>query len=135
MALEGTLRDFSLADIFQLIGIQKKTGVLTLKYDGEVVTVSFLNGNVVTADSLKKKLEDRLGAVLVRSGRLSDKQLHQALKIQKETLKRLGHILVDGRYIGETDLREALRLQITQIVYRLFRWKDGDYHFNQEESV
>ncbi|HEY8848998.1 MAG TPA: DUF4388 domain-containing protein, partial [Thermoanaerobaculia bacterium] len=27
MALEGTLRDFSLADIFQLIGLQRKTGV------------------------------------------------------------------------------------------------------------
>ena len=39
MALEGTLRDFSLADIFQLIGLQRKTGVLTLKGGGEVVTV------------------------------------------------------------------------------------------------
>src|SRR5881296_957220 len=107
MALEGTLRDFSLADIFQLIGIQKKTGVLTLKYDGEVVTVSFLNGNVVTADSLNKNLEDRLGTVLLRSGRLSDKQLQEALKLQKETLKRLGSILVDGRYIKEADLKEA----------------------------
>ena len=33
MALKGTLKDFSLADIFQLIGIQRKTGVLTLKND------------------------------------------------------------------------------------------------------
>lgn len=135
MALEGTLRDFSLADIFQLIGIQKKTGVLTLRFNGEVVTVSFLNGNVVTADSAKKNLDDRLGSVLVKSGRVTERQLQEALKIQKETLKRLGSILVDGKYITESDLREALRLQITQIVYRLFRWKDGDYHFSQEESV
>ena len=135
MALEGTLRDFSLADIFQLIGIQKKTGVLSLKYDGEVVTVSFLNGDVVSADSLNKNLEDRLGTVLVNSGRITEAQLRQALKLQRETLKRLGYILVDGRYITETDLKEALRLQITQIVFRLFRWKDGEYHFSQEESV
>ena len=52
MALKGTLKDFSLADIFQLIGIQKKTGVLTLKSDKEVVTVSFVEGNVVSADAL-----------------------------------------------------------------------------------
>ncbi|TFG36821.1 MAG: DUF4388 domain-containing protein, partial [Candidatus Aminicenantes bacterium] len=31
MALEGTLRDFSFADILQLISLQRKTGVLTLK--------------------------------------------------------------------------------------------------------
>ena len=30
MALKGTLRDFGLADIFQLIGIQRKTGLLVL---------------------------------------------------------------------------------------------------------
>ena len=43
MALEGTLRDFSLADIFQLIGLQRKTGVLTLKAPEDTVTVSFLD--------------------------------------------------------------------------------------------
>ena len=30
MALKGTLKDFGIADIFQLIGHQSKTGVLTL---------------------------------------------------------------------------------------------------------
>jgi hypothetical protein len=135
MALEGTLKDFSLADIFQLIGIQKKTGVLTLKDGNEVVTVSFLNGNVVSADSLNKNLEDRLGHVLVKSGRISASQLAEALRVQRETLQRLGYLLVHNGYIKDADLREALRLQITQIVYRLFRWHDGEYHFSQEETV
>ena len=35
MALEGTLKDFSLADIFQLIGLQRKTGILTLQSELE----------------------------------------------------------------------------------------------------
>jgi len=135
MALEGTLKDFSLADIFQLIGIQKKTGILTLKYEGEVVTVSFVKGNVVCADSFQKKLEDRLGTVLVRSGKISEEKLQKALRTQEETLQRLGHVLIQGNYIDEEELRQALRLQITQIVYRLFRWRDGEYHFSQEEEV
>ncbi len=135
MALEGTLNDFSLADIFQLIGIQKKTGVLTLKDGNEVVTVSFLNGSVVSADSLNKNVEDRLGHVLVKSGRISAGQLAEALRVQRETLQRLGYLLVHNGYIKDADLRDALRLQITQIVYRLFRWRDGEYHFSQEETV
>ena len=72
MALKGTLKDFSLADIFQLIGIQHKTGVLTLKNDKEVVTVSFVEGNVVSADALHRRLEDRIGTVLVKSGRITE---------------------------------------------------------------
>ncbi len=135
MALEGTLKDFSLADIFQLIGIQQKTGVLTLKSEEDVVTVSFESGSVVSADSQKKKLEDLLGSVLVKSGRITESQLQNALRIQKRTLQRLGHILIQERLITHDDLREALRLQITQVVYRLFRWKEGDYSFKQESSI
>ena len=51
MALEGSIKDFSLADIFQLIGIQRKTGILTMRHGDEEVKVSFLNGMVVHADS------------------------------------------------------------------------------------
>ena len=32
-------------------------------------------------------------------------------------------------------LKQALQLQIMQIVFRLFRWKDGDYHFSQETTI
>jgi hypothetical protein len=135
MALEGTLKDFGLADIFQLIGIQRKTGVLTLKNETDVVTVSFLNGNVVSADSLHKNLEDRLGTVLVKSGHVTQQHLQDALRIQKNTLQRLGFVLVNEKFISQAGLREALTLQVTQIVYRLFRWQDGYYHFSQEESL
>ena len=135
MALEGTLKDFSLADIFQLIGIQRKTGVLTLTNPDDVVTVSFLDGNVVSADSQKKNLEDLLGSVLVQSGRVTDEQLQEALRTQKRTLQRIGHILIQEKLISHEDLSRALALQVTQVVYRLFRWKDGDYHFAQESTI
>ena len=135
MALEGTLRDFHLADIFQLISIQKKTGLLTLKDKDDVVTVSFKDGNVVAADSSRKKIEDRLGQVLVKSGRITEVNLARALTVQKETLQRLGHVLVDRGFIGDSDLKTALRIQVAQLVYRLFLWKDGDYHFNQDDTI
>ena len=86
MALEGTLRDFSLSDIFQLIGLQRKTGVLTLRSAEDVVTVSFLDGKVVGADSLNKRLEDRLGQVLLKTGAVTRAELDAALKTQMETL-------------------------------------------------
>ena len=53
MALQGTIRDFGLPDIFQLIGLQRKTGILNLTNDKdkESVTVTFEGGMVVMADS------------------------------------------------------------------------------------
>jgi hypothetical protein len=135
MALEGTLRDFSLADIFQLIGLQRKTGVLTLRSKDDTVTVTFLDGKVVGADSLSHRLENRLGHVLIKSGLLQQDQLNRALEIQKETLQRLGFILTHYGIISADSLKHAVQLQILQIVYRLFRWKDGDYHFSQETTI
>jgi hypothetical protein len=119
MALEGTLRDFSLADIFQLIGLQRKTGVLTLRGKDDTVTVTFLDGKVVGADSLNRRLENRLGTVLMKTGLLSQDQLNRALDIQKETLQRLGFILTHCRIISQSP-SATQSAAMMQIVYRLF---------------
>ena len=81
MALQGTIKDFGLPDIFQLIGLQRKTGILTLvnDKDKESVTVTFENGMVVMSDSSQRRLEDRLGNVLVKQGKLSRERLDEAL--------------------------------------------------------
>jgi hypothetical protein len=135
MALEGTIKDFGLPDIFQLIGLQRKTGILTLTSDNENVTVTFENGMVVMADSSSKRLEDRLGNVLVKQGKLSKERMEEALETQKQTLQRLGHILATGGYITGKDLKDALQVQVAQIVFKVFRWRDGHYHFAPTESV
>ena len=84
MALEGTLKDFSLADIFQLIGLQRKTGVLTLRSKDDTVTVTFLDGKVVGADSLSHRLENRLGSVLIKSGLLTNDQRPRSSQLPRQ---------------------------------------------------
>src|SRR5207248_6439370 len=111
------------------------TGVQTCALPIYTVTVTFLDGKVVGADSLGHRLENRLGTVLIKSGMLTSDQLNRALEIQKETLQRLGFILTHYGIISADALKQAIQLQILQIVYRLFRWKDGDYHFSQETTI
>jgi hypothetical protein len=135
MALEGTIRDFGLPDIFQLIGLQRKTGILTLKNEKDQVTVAFENGMVVAADSSTKRLEDRLGNVLVKQGKLTKERLEEALVTQKATLQRLGHVLVTHNAITDKDLKEAITVQISQLVFKVFRWRDGEYHFAPTDTV
>src|SRR5687767_7265408 len=135
MALEGTIRDFGLPDIFQLIGLQRKTGILTLKNEKDQVTVAFENGMVVAADSSTKRLEDRLGNVLVKQGKLTNERLADALSTQKATLQRLGHVLVTQNAITDKDLKEAITVQISQLVFKVFRWRDGEYHFAPTDTV
>jgi DNA-binding Lrp family transcriptional regulator len=136
MALTGTLGDFPVPDVFQLISLQKKTGYLTLKAsETEVVTITFLEGTIVGADSLSKRLEERLGNVLVKSGKLTKEELAKALEIQKKTLQRLGHILVTEGFIERETLKNALAIQMQQTIFRLFRWKTGEYNFEPQDKV
>lgn len=135
MALEGTLRDFSLADILQLIALQHKTGLLTVRSPGDTVTLGFVDGQLVSAESSAQRLDTRLGTVLVKTRRLAPDLLARALEMQAQTLQRLGFILLKNGFCSAQDLRDGLDIQIRRIVYGLFRWTDGDYVFEQTDHV
>ena len=61
MALRGTLKDFGIADILQLIGHQQKTGTLSVKNRDQEVQIHFLDG---TPTSIVFDLERDEPAVL-----------------------------------------------------------------------
>jgi len=133
MALSGTLKDFGIADILQLIGHQTKTGRLTLKSGGEEVEVFFIEGNVVFASEKARKSSNLLGSLLLRAELLSKEQLDEALATQQRTLKRLGDILIEGQLVTQQQLAQMMRLQTTETLYKLFSWKNGSYEFSQED--
>lgn len=56
----------------------------------------------------------RLGDLLVSSGAITEKQLEDALKIQKESDKkqRLGTVLIENKFITENQLIETLQMQL-----------------------
>jgi len=132
MALEGTIKEFGLADIFQLIGLQNKTGVLFLKGETDTVNVFFEDGKVVKVDESKRRPHLYLGQILVRKGRVKQVQVRDALDSQKNTGQKIGNALISQGLINKDHLRDALTFQMTEAVYRVFRWKGGDYKFDQE---
>jgi hypothetical protein len=133
VALSGTLKDFGIADILQLIGHQTKTGRLTLNSGGDEVEVFFIDGNVVFASDKARTSKSLLGSLLLRAEMLSNDQLEEALGIQTRTLKRLGDILVEMGAVTQVQLGQIMRLQTTETLYRLFAWKTGSYEFSQED--
>jgi hypothetical protein len=129
MALRGTLGDFGLPDIFQLVGHQQKTGVLLLKDRELEVKIYFVEGNVVKAEQASRDKADLLGNIMVRAGVITQQQLDSALDTQQRTLRRLGDILIEMNAVDRVTLREIARLQTTETIYRLFMWRKGTYEF------
>lgn len=135
MALKGTLKDFSLADILQLIGIQRKTGVLNLHGEEDLVSISFVQGTIVSAESAGRRIEERVVSVLVKWGHCTPDQLDQARKTQQQTLDRLWTVLLHQQSVTGDEVRQALQLQVENIIYPVFRWLDGEYSFIQEADI
>jgi hypothetical protein len=133
MALKGTLKDFGIADILQLIGQQQKSGTLRLTTKDQEVNVGFRDGSIVKAESSTRKKKDLIGAMLVRAGLITEAQLETALDTQRRTLKRLGDVLVSLNMISPERFQQMMQLQITETLYRLFSWKTGLYEFVQGE--
>lgn len=136
MALEGNLRDFSLGDMFRLLASGSKTGTLYLENTEAQGKVCFKKGRVFFASSNWNR--ESLGRRLVKAGVISEKQLRQALGLQKIQKKekagrRLGQILVDEGYMESKILENFIQEQINDTLFDLFRWEDGELRFEADE--
>ncbi len=129
MALEGSLSDFGLADILQLIYFQRKTGVLALEGGIEKVKLFFIEGNICGAESKRRLDDNRLGKILLKKGLITDTDLQTALEEQRKTRAKLGNILIKMNLVEKEVLTEILGSQITETVIQLFGWKQGAYEF------
>lgn len=133
MSLEGHLEDLSLADIFQIIHLSKKTGVLTVENASSKGRIVFHDGQILYA-SLQN--QERLGERLLKEGLIKEKDIEAALRIQKERKvhEPLGAILAENRLIDKNVLEEILREQLHEVIYELLSWDDGRFKFEPEKT-
>ncbi len=131
MAIEGPLRELGLHDVFQLLDLSRKTGVLRISSqlrnnDG---TVYFDRGAVVYAEA--RSNPHRLGDVLLRAGKVSETDLERARAQQDKDPRhrRLGRILVDIGAIPERELLRQVEFHIEETVFELMSWREGFFSF------
>jgi hypothetical protein len=130
MALQGTLKDFSITEIIQLIGQQLKTGVLRIRRGKDLVEIHFVDGMIVHVYSNYRGKKDLIGEILVKAELITQDQLDRVLKIQKESLKYLGEILVELQLLTKDDVLKVISTQIYETIYDLFWWDDGTFNFD-----
>lgn len=132
MALEGPLKEFHIQDVFQLLDLGRKTGVLrvTSELRQTAASVTFERGGVVAATLGKNP--QRFGARLVRVGKISAKDLDRALALQeKGDSRRLGDILVSLGAIARRELDRQLKGQVEETILDLLGWTEGHFRFEE----
>ncbi len=130
MAIEGPLKELGIHDVFQLLDVSRKTGVLriTSKIRHNQGTVYFDAGAVVYADIQSNP--HRLGDLLVRSGKIGEADLNRVQEMQQHgDQRRLGEILVDIGVITERELERQIRQQVEEVVFEMMSWQEGYFSF------
>jgi len=135
VGLSGNLVDFGIADVFQLIGQQRKTGVLELR-NGEVrAQLVFWNGMVVTAAPAVSRAGDidPVADRLVRCGLLPRERAGEAMTLCKASAQTLPRVLVDRGWLDTATVREAEELVTRDTIFEVLRWHEGSFDFRASE--
>lgn len=135
MSVEGSLELFKLPEILQMISQQRKTGILTVQGQNDIVAISFHLGDIVAADALNQTQEEGLAEVLVAGGLLNQAQFSRAVSEQQTAGVRLLDLLVERGYLKREQLLQALRRQVERLLQHLLVWQKGDFKFYSGEEV
>lgn len=135
MSFEGDIRDFSLAEVIQIIGQGRKTGTLSVEGERETIWVYFKDGKAVFATP--SNLREQLGTILLREGKITQEQLELALRAQKKMRAegnpvRLGTILVAVEAVDRATLEEKIKHQIKESIYAAIGERAGRFRFFPE---
>jgi len=97
MSLKGNFGTFYLATILQLLGDDKKTGILRVTKDDKEVQVFLQDGVIIYAKGSHTK--DQLGKLFLTNGNISEKQLQECLEISNQKKQAIGKVLVENGYV------------------------------------
>ena len=129
MALNGNLESFFFASLLQHLAREKLTGVLRIVDDQEEARVFVKDGTIIYAVGSHK--EARLGNLLRAQGVISVQELQKCAETAREEKKLLGKVLVEKGYISSEIFKKFIEKQIREILYNLFFWKKGEFHFKE----
>jgi len=133
MAIEGPLKELGIHDVFQLLDLNRKTGVLRVTSDlrHNQGIVWFRGGAVVYAEI--RNNPHPLGELLVRAGKIGEADLDRARAMQGQgDQRKIGDILVDIEALNPTELERQVRFQIEEVIFEMMSWREGYFSFVEE---
>jgi hypothetical protein len=135
MVLSGTIYEYILADVFQLLAQQKVTGVLELK-DGENTALAvFENGMLVGARDGKESIERKIAFYLINEKEKNQKSILGLLTSYEGNPRGFINEVVTRRFIEHDECVKFVRLTLEDTACGLFIWCSGSYNFSSATDI
>ena len=126
-SLAGDLKTTSLAVLLRHCSDNAKTGALHLRRGPIEKRLFFVGGRLFSTATNSPR--ETLGQFLIRSGYISEEQLHEALMEQERKPQPLGKVIVEREWVDDELLKDLLRLKSEESIYDCFLWPDGEFAF------
>lgn len=131
MAVSGNLKTMLPGDLLQWLSLGQKTGTLFVTNKSVDKKIFFKHGRVISSASNDPR--DYLGQFLISHGFISEAELMKAMEVQQQSGILLGKILVMIDAVSESDLVRLMRLKAEEEIYDIFLWREGEFHFVDDE--
>jgi tetratricopeptide (TPR) repeat protein len=128
MSLSGRLETMDLPEVLQWVTIGRKSGSLSFVRDKTKVHLFLQDGKIISSRSNDPTRQ--LGQFLLFQGKITEPQLKRAFEIHLQSRVMLGKILVQENMVSQEDVAQALITRTEEVIYDLFLWEDGYFHFS-----
>jgi hypothetical protein len=128
-ALSGDLSFISIAEVLQMLELQRQSGRLSIVGGGGEIQIFMSDGAIDLVQSIGLAVSFRLGRYLVEDGIISRDALKQQLSETESTDRLLGESLVEAQAASREQVQKALSRQSGELIYELVRWKEGRFAF------
>jgi tetratricopeptide (TPR) repeat protein len=129
----GKLSETPLLTVLRRVQRERLTGALSVFRQDQVRQLFFEKGELLTARSSRE--DHRIGATLVLWGYISEAELQEALKLQKETGDRIDQILVENGLVTRAVIDSEARRLMEQVIFSTLSWPDGSFHFQPDAGA
>jgi DNA-binding response OmpR family regulator len=128
--LAGDISVISIAEVLQLLDLQRQSGALRMFTRKQEVTLFIRGGNLDFASFRGLSDEYLFGRYLVGSGSLTREGLARGLEARAAADELLGETLVKLGLVNQAQVDRALARQASELLYEVVRWKSGRFSFS-----
>jgi hypothetical protein len=133
VALRGNLEDFGIAEVFQLIGQQRKTGVLKLVLGERTLRIAFDEGAIVWGWWGGQREHGALSEMLVRCG-LATRERVATVALESQQSARPFHVVAaESGDVSAADMNAIVELLTPEVVFEVLRWDRGSLDFSAQD--
>jgi hypothetical protein len=130
--LSGDLSCISIAEVLQMLELQRQTGALSIASPSSEITLYIRDGMLDLAQARGLPAWFRLGRYFVRQNVITQEELSHFLDHRAGSKRLIGDALLQLDMVTEAQVSDALKMQTSELVYEVVGWKQGRFTFTRD---